>query len=129
MMIIRRPDIVIIEGLNVLQTPRNATAIRSDFFDFSLYIDADEVDIEQWYIERFLLLQRTAFQKPLSYFHRYRNLPEHEVRQLASRIWREINLVNLRENIQPTRQRADLVLYKGSDHSIREVWPRQIPAP
>ena len=96
------------------------------FFYFSVYIDADEADIDQWYIERFLLLQRTAFQEPLSYFRRYRSLPQDEARQLASSIWHEINLLNLRENIQPTRQRADLVLRKHSDHSIKEVWLRQM---
>jgi type I pantothenate kinase len=123
---IRRPDILIFEGLNVLQAPHGATVIASDFFDFSIYIDADEADIEQWYTERFILLQSTAFQEPLSYFRRYRNLPQDEARQLASTIWREINLVNLRENIQPTRQRADLVLRKQSDHSFKQVWLRQV---
>jgi type I pantothenate kinase len=124
--IIRRPDILIFEGLNVLQAPHGAAVIASDFFDFSIYIDADETDIEQWYIERFLLLQSTAFQEPLSYFRRYRSLPQDEARQLASNIWREINLPNLRENIQPTRKRADLVLRKHSDHSVKEVWLRQM---
>jgi type I pantothenate kinase len=123
---IRRPDVLIVEGLNVLQTPHNATMVASDFFNFSVYLDAEETDLMQWYVERFLLLQRTAFQNPLSYFHRYKSLPEGEARQLASDIWREINLANLRENIQPTRQRADLVLRKQSDHSIKEVWLRQI---
>jgi type I pantothenate kinase len=123
---VRRPDILIVEGLNVLQTPQNATLVASDFFNFSVYIDAEEADLMQWYVERFLLLQRTAFQNPLSYFHRYKSLPEGEARQLASNIWQEINLVNLRENIQPTRQRADLVLRKQSDHSVKEVWLRQI---
>jgi type I pantothenate kinase len=123
---VRQPDILIVEGLNVLQTPQNATLVASDFFNFSVYIDAEEADLMQWYVERFLLLQRTAFQNPLSYFHRYRSLPEGEARQLASNIWQEINLVNLRENIQPTRQRADLVLRKQSDHSVKEVWLRQI---
>jgi type I pantothenate kinase len=123
---VRQPDILIVEGLNVLQTPQNATLVASDFFNFSVYIDAEEADLMQWYVERFLLLQRTAFQNPLSYFHRYRSLPEGEARQLASNIWQEINLLNLRENIQPTRQRADLVLRKQSDHSVKEVWLRQI---
>jgi type I pantothenate kinase len=123
---VRRPDILIVEGLNVLQTPQNATLVASDFFNFSVYIDAEEADLMQWYVERFLLLQRTAFQNPLSYFHRYKSLPEGEARQLASNIWQEINLVNLRENIQPTRQRADLVLRKQSDHAVKEVWLRQI---
>ena len=123
---IGHPDILVLEGLNVLQISHGAASIPSDFIDFSLYIDADEVDIEQWYIERFLHLQTIAFQQPLSYFHRYRSLPESEARQLASSIWRAINLINLRENIQPTRQRADLVLCKNPDHSMKEVWLRQI---
>jgi type I pantothenate kinase len=123
---IRQPDILIFEGLNVLQAPPNATVIASDFFDFSVYIDADETALEAWYIERFILLQRTAFQNPVSYFHHYRGLPENEARHVAANIWREINLTNLRENIQPTRQRADLVLRKQSDHSVKEVWLRHM---
>jgi type I pantothenate kinase len=123
---IRQPDILICEGLNVLQAPGGAAVVASDFFDFSIYIDAEEEDIEQWFIERFMLLQRTAFQEPQSYFRRYRDLPQDEARQFASGIWREINLVNLRENIQPTRQRADLVLRKQSDHSLEEVWLRKM---
>ncbi len=122
---VRRPDILIFEGINVLQAPHGATVLASDFFDFSVYIDADESDIEQWYIERFLILQCTAFQNPLSYFYRYRELPRGEAERLALSIWQEINLPNLRENIQPTRQRADLILRKQSDHSIKDVWLRQ----
>ena len=123
--IIRRPDILVFEGLNVLQAPHGASVIASDFFDFSVYIDADEADIERWYVERFLLLQRTAFQNPRSYFYRYRELPKEVAEQTALKIWREINLPNLRENIQPTRQRADLILRKHSDHRIQSVWLRQ----
>ena len=123
--VIRRPDIVIFEGLNVLQAPHGASVIASDFFDFSVYIDADEADIERWYVERFLILQRTAFQDSQSYFYRYRELPKDEAEQTALKIWREINLPNLRENIQPTRQRADLILRKHSDHLIQSVWLRQ----
>lgn len=121
-----KPDILVFEGLNVLQAPRGAAIVASDYFDFSIYLDADEADIEQWYIERFLFLQQTAFQQPQSYFHRYRDLPQEEAKRLAARIWQEINLVNLKENIQPTRQRADLILHKASDHSIREIRLRQI---
>jgi type I pantothenate kinase len=124
--VVARPEVLIFEGLNVLQVPHSAAVIASDFFDFSIYLDADEADIERWYIERFLLLQRTAFQRPLSYFRRYKDLPADEARQRAATIWREINLVNLRENIQPTRHRADLVLRKQSDHTINEVWLRQV---
>jgi type I pantothenate kinase len=122
--VVKRPEILIFEGLNVLQTPRGASVIASDFFDFSVYLDAEEGDIERWYIERFLILQRTAFQNPLSYFYRYRNLPIDEAERTALSIWQEINLPNLRENIQPTRQRADLILRKQSDHTIKEVWLR-----
>ena len=100
--------------------------IASDYFDFSIYLDADEEDIEQWYVERFLLLQETAFRQPQSYFRRYRDLPPEAARKRASEIWREINLVNLRENIQPTRQRADLILRKREDHAIGEVLLRQV---
>ena len=120
------PDILIFEGLNVLQAPRSAAVIASDFFDLSVYLDADEDDIERWYVERFLLLQRTAFQNPRSYFHRYKDLPLDEAIALGSSIWREINLVNLQENILPTRQRADFILRKDEDHSIREIWLRRV---
>jgi type I pantothenate kinase len=120
------PEILIFEGLNVLQAPHGAAVIASDFFDLSVYLDADESDIERWYVERFLLLQRTAFQNPLSYFHRFRDLPADEAIELGSSIWREINLVNLRDNILPTRQRADFILRKQANHSVREVWVRQV---
>jgi type I pantothenate kinase len=123
---IERPDILIFEGLNVLQTAASAPVAASDFFDFSVYIDADEADIETWYVERFLLLQRTAFQQPRSYFHHYRDLPPAEASAVARGIWREINLVNLRENIAPTRQRARLVLRKGADHSMNEIRLRRM---
>ena len=97
----------------------------SDFFDFSIYIDADEADLEVWHFERFLILQRTSFQEPTSYFHHYRDLPVPQAREVANGLWREINLVNLRENILPTRTRADVVLRKRSDHSVGEIWLRQ----
>ncbi|MBI0433006.1 type I pantothenate kinase [Roseomonas sp. KE0001] len=124
--IVRRPDILIFEGLNVLQAAAGAPLLASDFFDFSVYVDADEADIAAWYLERFLLLQRTAFQKPASYFHRYKDLPRDEAVSVAQRIWREINLVNLHENIQPTRERARLVLRKMADHSVGEIWMRRM---
>lgn len=123
--VVRRPDILIFEGLNVLQTAPGAPLLASDFFDFSVYVDADERHILSWYIERFLLLQRTAFQNPNSYFHRYKDLPEAEAIAVAQRIWRSINLVNLHENIQPTRERARLVLRKMADHSVGEIWLRR----
>jgi type I pantothenate kinase len=99
-----------------------APIVASDFFDFSIYLDAAERDLEQWYVERFLLLQRTAFREPKSYFHHYRDLPESEARAMARNIWQRINLANLRENIQPTRQRANLVLRKQANHLVGEVW-------
>lgn len=130
---VRQPDILIFEGLNVLQagtvgsTPgRPPTVIVSDMFDFSIYVDADEADIEAWYITRFLLLQPTRFADPKSYFHHYKDLPPEEARLVARTIWREINLVNLHENILPTRERANLVVRKHADHSVGEVWLRQL---
>jgi pantothenate kinase, bacterial type len=128
---VRSPDILIFEGLNVLQTAavhrhdRQPAVVASDFFDFSIYVDADEQDIANWYVERFLLLQRTAFQDPSAHFHRYKDLPPEEARRVALSIWEEINLPNLRENILPTRPRADLVLRKNSDHSVGEIWLRR----
>jgi type I pantothenate kinase len=129
--LVRQPDIVIVEGLNVLQT-RGGGAGRplpmfvSDFFDFSIYVDAAEADIEEWYIERFLRLRETVFQNPSSYFHRYAALSEAEARDTARRIWQTINLVNLRQNVQPSRERAHLILEKGRDHAVRQVRLRKI---
>ncbi|HWX50075.1 MAG TPA: type I pantothenate kinase [Roseomonas sp.] len=124
--VIRRPDILIFEGLNVLQAASGAPLLASDFFDFSVYVDAEEQHIADWYVRRFLLLQRTAFQQPGSYFHRYKDLPEEEAVAVASRIWEEINLRNLRENILPTRERARLVLRKGPQHAVEEIWLRRM---
>jgi type I pantothenate kinase len=129
--VIRQPDILIFEGLNVLQTGidepgRTPSIIVSDFFDFSLYVDADTAHIEPWYIERFLLLQRTVFRNPSSYFHHYKDLGEDEARKVAAGIWRDINLLNLTENILPTRERANVVLRKRPDHSVGEIWLRHI---
>jgi type I pantothenate kinase len=130
-LVINQPDILIVEGVNVLQTgrpPRDGRGIpnTSDFFDFSIYIDADTEDLRSWYIERFLTLRDSAFRNPRSYFHRYATLADGEARQTAMRIWDTINLVNLRENILPTRPRADLVLRKGTDHFIRSVFLRKL---
>lgn len=126
-----QPDILIVEGLNVLQTgrpPRDGRGIpnTSDFFDFSIYLDADLEDLQAWYIERFLALRDGAFRNPKSYFHRYSSLTDKEARATAARIWETINLVNLRENVLPTRPRADLVLRKGGDHFIRSVFLRRL---
>jgi len=123
--VIGRPDILIFEGLNVLQTASGEALLASDFFDFSVYLDADEADIATWFVERFLLLRRTAFQDPASYFHRYRDMPEQDLVALAKQIWRDINAANLRANILPTRERARVVLHKKRDHSVGEVWLRR----
>jgi type I pantothenate kinase len=125
------PDILIVEGLNVLQTPRmprdgRAVPFVSDFFDFSVYIDADDAIIRQWYVERFLNLRKTAFRDPASYFHRYAAIDDSEAVAVAEGLWNRINLVNLRENILPTRPRADLILVKEGDHRIRRVALRRL---
>jgi type I pantothenate kinase len=129
--IIDRPDILIVEGVNVLQTgrpPRDGRGIPnvSDFFDFSIYLDADLEDLRTWYVDRFFSLRDTAFRNPKSYFHRYATLTDKDAKSIANRIWETINLVNLRENVLPTRQRADLILRKGNDHVIRGVWLRKL---
>jgi type I pantothenate kinase len=129
--VVDRPDILIVEGLNVMQTgrpPRDGKAIPyvSDFFDFSIYLDADERALRDWYVARFFSLRDTAFRDPRSYFHRYASLSDQEARETADRIWRTINLVNLRENVVPTRQRAGLILRKGADHVIHNVWLRKL---
>jgi type I pantothenate kinase len=129
--VIDRPDILIIEGLNVLQParmPRDGMAIPfvSDFFNFSIYLDADAKVIEDWYVTRFMRLRQTAFRDPAAYFHRYAHLSADEARAEALHIWRSINEKNLYENILPTRQRARLILRKGADHRIENVALRRI---
>lgn len=128
---IDRPDILIVEGLNVLQAgrlPKEGEAIPfvSDFFDFSVYLDADEEVLKSWYVSRFLTLRGTAFSDPKSYFHRYSKLTDAEAIEVATAIWTKINLVNLNENILPTRQRADLILKKGESHGVDEVALRKL---
>ncbi len=129
--VVERPDILIVEGLNVLQParlPRDGKAIPfvSDFFDFSIYIDADARVIEDWYVARFMKLRTTAFRDPAAYFHRYAHLSQEAAQARAVEIWRTINLRNLEENILPTRQRASLILCKGSDHRIESVALRKL---
>ncbi|MGY1745845.1 type I pantothenate kinase [Blastococcus sp. SYSU D00695] len=126
-----RPDILVLEGLNVLQAGRRTDGrapevFLSDFFDFSVYVDAAEADIQQWYVERFLALRRTAFADTGAYFHRFADLSDEQARQTALEIWRSVNLPNLRENIVPTRSRARAVLQKAADHSVRRVLLRKI---
>lgn len=128
---IDRPDILIFEGINVLQSrelPEDGKAVPfvSDFFDFSIYIDAPEELIQQWYVDRFMRLRETAFQDPRSFFHRYSELSQEAAESIADQLWRNINLKNLRQNILPTRPRADLILRKGPDHLIEEVALRKL---
>jgi type I pantothenate kinase len=125
------PDILVLEGLNVLQAGSGAPGrvpdvFLSDFFDFSVYVDAAEHDIEQWYVERFLALRRTAFQDSAAYFHRFADLTDEEATDTARGIWASVNGPNLRRNIAPTRSRARLVLQKSADHSVRRVLLRKL---
>ncbi len=129
--VVERPDILIVEGLNVLQParlPKDGKAIPfvSDFFDFSIYIDADPELIEKWYLERFMRLRSTAFQDPAAYFHQYSLLTDEEARAMGSLIWRNINRKNLEENILPTKQRAQLILLKSENHEIERVALRKL---
>jgi type I pantothenate kinase len=125
------PDILIVEGLNVLQAarlPKDGKAIPfvSDFFDFSIYLDGHEDDLHRWYVTRFMKLRQTAFRDPRSYFRKYAEIPETEALDIADRLWTTINLPNLRENIVPTRQRASLILTKGASHRIESVALRRL---
>jgi type I pantothenate kinase len=129
--VVDRPDILIVEGLNVLQParlPRGGEAIPfvSDFFDFSIYLDADPAIIEDWYVKRFMRLRQTAFRDPAAYFHRYAMLSIEEAQAKALEIWTTINRINLDENILPTRQRARLILRKSEDHRIESVALRKL---
>jgi type I pantothenate kinase len=128
---VARPDILILEGLNVLQPARvradgRAGLAVSDFFDFGLYVDAKTEDVKSWYVERFLALRRTAFADPASFFHRFATLTDREAVELAGEIWDTINEPNLRENIRPTRGRATLILRKARDHSVQRVSLRKL---
>jgi type I pantothenate kinase len=129
--VVDQPDMLIVEGLNVLQPappPEDGQAIPfvSDFFDFSIYVDADEALLRRWYVDRFLTLRGTTFRDPRSHFHSYASLADAEATETATSIWTRINLVNLRENILPTRQRADLILKKGDSHRVDEVALRKL---
>lgn len=119
--VVRQPDIVILEGLNLLQTQNNATEFVSDYFDFSIYLDASESDILDWFVARFMALRDSVFQDPDSFFSHYAELTHDEAVAVATNIWNDINGRNLRENIEPTRERAKLILRKGHDHRITDV--------
>ncbi|WP_163567689.1 type I pantothenate kinase [Fodinicola feengrottensis] len=128
---VRQPDILILEGLNVLQhgtdgTGRLPKVFLSDFFDFSVYVDALEADVKSWYMHRFLKLRETAFRDPTSYFRRYAELSHDQAMATAESLWEQINGPNLRENIAPTRSRARLVLTKGVDHTVRRIRLRRL---
>jgi type I pantothenate kinase len=126
--VIRRPDILIVEGLNVLQVPERGSApadvVVSDFFDFSIYVDAAETDVAVWFRERLLAL-RSVLSEPGSFFHQMASLSDEEVTALGAQVWDQVNLVNLRENIAPTRSRADLILEKGRDHLVQRILLRR----
>jgi type I pantothenate kinase len=129
--LVRQPDIMILEGLNVLQTRNGGQkdlpgTFISDFFDFSIYVDARDTDLERWYVDRFLTLRDTVFQDKDSYFNRYASLSTEEAKDVARGIWAEINGPNLAQNIKPTRERARLILEKGPDHSVRSVKLRKL---
>ncbi len=120
--LVKQPDILIVEGLNVLQTgPPSSTPFVSDFFDFTIYVDAEAEDLEEWYVERFQQLRKTMFREQSAYFAQFAELPAAAAEAVARTIWRSINLVNLQENILPTRARADLVFAKGADHAVDHV--------
>lgn len=129
--VVKQPDIVILEGLNVLQSPHQKSTsghspLVSDFFDFSIYIDAGADLVRNWYLERFMRLRTTAFRDPAAYFHRYAKMSKKEAHQRALEIWETINLKNLTENILPTRERARLILHKREDHKVHSVALRKL---
>ena len=128
--VVRSPDVLIVEGLNVLQPPERRAGRSSvtvaDFFDFSIYVDAAVADLRRWYVDRFMQLRATAFRNPDDYFHRYAHVDDVEARRIAHDIWHRINEPNLVENIAPTRERANLVLTKGADHALESVALRRI---
>ncbi|MCE7792625.1 type I pantothenate kinase [Salipaludibacillus sp. CUR1] len=130
--VVNQPDIVIIEGINVLQPPKKTSedfgdqVYVSDYFDFSIFVDAEEENILHWYVERFKTLRETAFRNPASYFRKYADLNDQEAYETAKGIWERINRTNLHENILPTRHRADLILRKGAHHLVSEIKMRKV---
>lgn len=129
-LVVKSPDIVILEGINVLQSPqkkeKKTPPIISDFFDFSIYIDADEKSLRHWYVERFLSLRSSAFKEKGAFFNRFSSIDDDEAKKVANSIWEKINLKNLHENILPTKYRADLILKKDINHKVNEIWLRNI---
>jgi type I pantothenate kinase len=123
---VRQPDIVIVEGLNVLQVNREGAEFVSDYFDFSIYVDADVADIEDWYVQRFFALRETVFRNPDSFFRNFADLDEEQAEETARQIWTTINGRNLRENIEPTRERASLIIRKERDHRVSQVSLRKL---
>jgi len=124
--VVDSPDIVIVEGINVLQVGGDDSEFVSDYFDFSIYVDADEQHIQEWYIERFLTFRQSVFQRADSFFAHYADLNDEESVEMARSIWQRINGVNLSENIMPTRNRASLIVRKGQDHRVSEVRLRRL---
>jgi len=124
--IVHQPDILILEGLNVLQVDSRANEFVSDYFDFSIYLDAEEALVESWFVERFHALRRTVFQDPESFFRHFAELDDTQADALARQIWQSINGRNLRENIAPTKGRASLVIEKGADHRVTDVFLRKL---
>ena len=124
--IVHQPDILILEGLNVLQVDSRANEFVSDYFDFSIYLDAEESLVESWFVERFHALRRTVFQDPQSFFQHFAELDDQQANALAHQIWESINGRNLRENIAPTKGRASLVIEKGADHRVTDVFLRKL---
>ena len=123
---VSRPDVLIVEGLNVLQPPQNGGLAVSDFFDFSIYVDARVGDIETWYVDRLIDLKHEAFSRPDSYFHRWAKLSDEEVREIGRATWRRVNEPNLVEYIAPTKSRADVVLRKAANHAVHSVLIRKL---
>ena len=124
--VVHQPDILILEGLNVLQVDTDATEFVSDYFDFSIYLDSEEELIEAWFIERFHTLRRTVFQDPSSFFRHFAELTDEQAEEVAHHIWSSINGRNLRENIAPTKGRASLMLHKAADHRISDIFLRKL---
>lgn len=124
--VVEQPDIVIIEGLNMLQVGTGATEFVSDYFDYSIYVDADEDHIRQWFVQRFFSLRETVFQDPNSFFQHFAHLTDDEAEATAIGIWDSINGLNLKENIEPTKERASLIVRKDADHRVTEVKLRKL---